>query len=164
MLVIYECKRCLHKWKSRINTLPKVCPKCKTPYWQSLPKKITKEETEMFFNFIIKLHESIIQTSGGENGIRDIGGLQNISYKILYNLRKSMAIEEQARLILEDISRRHYFLDGNKRTAYCLTKVFLFAANKHLKVNYKEALPFLINIAKYDSKVIPKDINIARNK
>ena len=28
-----ECKRCQHTWLPRRNNLPKVCPKCKSPYW-----------------------------------------------------------------------------------------------------------------------------------
>ena len=28
------CKRCEHKWVRRNwDSLPKVCPKCKSPYW-----------------------------------------------------------------------------------------------------------------------------------
>jgi len=34
----YVCERCGHKWISRIKTLPKFCPKCKSNYW-NIPKK-----------------------------------------------------------------------------------------------------------------------------
>ncbi len=44
----YRCERCEHEWLPRRNEAqePKVCPKCKSPYWNS-PKKqaiITYEE------------------------------------------------------------------------------------------------------------------------
>jgi predicted Zn-ribbon and HTH transcriptional regulator len=29
----YVCKRCGHVWIGRKDTLPRVCPKCKSPYW-----------------------------------------------------------------------------------------------------------------------------------
>lgn len=29
----YQCERCGHKWAPRENEFPKVCPKCKSPYW-----------------------------------------------------------------------------------------------------------------------------------
>lgn len=32
-LPILECKRCLHKWVPRTPQEPKVCPKCKSAYW-----------------------------------------------------------------------------------------------------------------------------------
>ena len=28
-----ECNRCNHKWNPRTPKEPKVCPKCKSPYW-----------------------------------------------------------------------------------------------------------------------------------
>jgi len=42
----YECERCKHTWlpRSKINELPIICPKCKSPYWNkprnpNIPKK-----------------------------------------------------------------------------------------------------------------------------
>ena len=29
----FKCKRCGHEWTPRNNEPPKVCPKCKSPYW-----------------------------------------------------------------------------------------------------------------------------------
>ena len=37
-LMGYRCERCDHKWLPRNNNTPKVCPKCKSPYWDR-PKK-----------------------------------------------------------------------------------------------------------------------------
>ena len=45
MLRIHKCLRCGHEWPSRLERLPKVCPKCNSPYWnkpkvkQSGPKR-----------------------------------------------------------------------------------------------------------------------------
>ena len=32
---VYECQceRCQHKWITRSEEIPVVCPKCKSPYW-----------------------------------------------------------------------------------------------------------------------------------
>lgn len=38
----FNCKRCKHHWMRRdLTKEPRVCPKCKTPYWQTerKPKK-----------------------------------------------------------------------------------------------------------------------------
>lgn len=35
----YQCERCVHKWIARKKQYPKVCPKCKSPYWDSPSKK-----------------------------------------------------------------------------------------------------------------------------
>ena len=41
----YICERCSHEWAPRIinrgantNAKPKVCPKCKSPYWNTRRK------------------------------------------------------------------------------------------------------------------------------
>jgi len=28
-----KCERCKHKWITRSEEIPVVCPKCKSPYW-----------------------------------------------------------------------------------------------------------------------------------
>lgn len=40
---ILHCQRCQHDWRPDTNQLPKVCPKCKTPYWNK-PRRDTKVE------------------------------------------------------------------------------------------------------------------------
>jgi len=39
MIKLLNCLRCDHKWASRLERLPKVCPKCKSPYWNSKKRK-----------------------------------------------------------------------------------------------------------------------------
>ncbi len=34
----FRCERCGHEWIPRNESHPRVCPKCKNPYWD-LPKK-----------------------------------------------------------------------------------------------------------------------------
>ena len=34
------CNRCNHKWVPRSENIPKVCPKCKSPYWNK--KRVRK--------------------------------------------------------------------------------------------------------------------------
>lgn len=34
----YECSRCKHQWVPRDSEKPRVCPKCKSPYWD-VPRK-----------------------------------------------------------------------------------------------------------------------------
>jgi predicted Zn-ribbon and HTH transcriptional regulator len=31
----YLCERCGHTWVPKENTKPRVCPKCKSPYWDT---------------------------------------------------------------------------------------------------------------------------------
>ena len=43
----YKCKRCGHVWIPRNkNEKPRVCPKCKSPYWDIPPKKKEVKKNE----------------------------------------------------------------------------------------------------------------------
>ena len=43
LIVGHRCYRCHHSWVPRdISEIPEICPKCKSPYWQT-PKKIFKK-------------------------------------------------------------------------------------------------------------------------
>ncbi|MEM3063710.1 MAG: hypothetical protein QW303_09255 [Nitrososphaerota archaeon] len=33
MIKGWRCYRCEHKWAPRDEEIPRVCPKCKSPYW-----------------------------------------------------------------------------------------------------------------------------------
>lgn len=36
---VWKCERCEHVWTPRAKTIkPRVCPKCKSPYWDE-PRK-----------------------------------------------------------------------------------------------------------------------------
>ena len=41
---ILKCKRCNHEWASRKPDKVKVCPKCKSPYWDT--DKIKRKQVE----------------------------------------------------------------------------------------------------------------------
>lgn len=34
----YRCKRCGHEWTPKKKEEPKVCPHCKSPYWNTARK------------------------------------------------------------------------------------------------------------------------------
>lgn len=35
----FICERCNHKWVARNKDNPRVCPKCKSPYWDKPRRK-----------------------------------------------------------------------------------------------------------------------------
>ena len=35
----YKCLRCGHQWVPRKKDYPRICPKCKTPYWDKEKRK-----------------------------------------------------------------------------------------------------------------------------
>ena len=50
MLRGYKCERCTHQWYPRNKSNPKVCPKCKSPYWDRPKQKhgLSKNEKHRY--------------------------------------------------------------------------------------------------------------------
>jgi DNA-directed RNA polymerase subunit RPC12/RpoP len=49
----YRCERCSHEWVPRdFNSEPRVCPKCKSPYWDRPRKQTTMTTYEDFRDLI----------------------------------------------------------------------------------------------------------------
>jgi len=117
-----------------------------------------KEDVREFKNAIIEIHNAIIENSGGEHGIRDDGGLDYISYKILNHLHKTKDPFKIGVFIFKQIAQNHYFLDGNKRTAYLITEFILLKKGHYLTTNYKNAVNFIIKIANYHNPATSKEI------
>lgn len=156
---ILTCSRCLHSWNQKSRKLPKYCPRCKSPYWNKPRRRISKESVEELKRLIISTHNEIIDMSGGEHGIRDDGGI----YFSTYGLLKHMEIHfgepiNIGAYIYNEFAKKHHFIDGNKRTAHTISKIIMLLMRCHLKIEYKNALPFIIEVAKYDSKISLNDI------
>ncbi len=149
------CFRCYHIWKKRIKNRPsKYCPKCKSPYWNKPRKRVAKGIVLKMEETIINIHDTIIKLSGGETGVRDEGGIYNSIYRLLnYQSRNANRPENIGAFILNEFAKRHYFIDGNKRTAYAIAKIFMLVNKCHLKIQYEEATDFIIKVAEYNSKI-----------
>ena len=39
VLNLMRCSRCMHAWWPRGNVAPRVCPRCKSPYWNRMRRK-----------------------------------------------------------------------------------------------------------------------------
>lgn len=108
---------------------------------------------------IINIHDRIIEISGGEKGIREDGGIYNSTYKLLNHQHKNQKNPTSiGAFILNEFAKRHYFIDGNKRTAYAIAKVFMLINKCHLKTQYREATKFILEVARYDSKITLEEI------
>ena len=42
----YRCERCNHIWVPRDEEIPRVCPKCKSPYWD-IPRGIRRDSRRL---------------------------------------------------------------------------------------------------------------------
>ncbi len=111
--------------------------------------KLTKEVVQNFTQTIMDLHEHlIINYSGGEHGIRDLGGLEHAVTLILtdYEKYKERPFYVSAKAY-QLLATRHYFVDGNKRTSHLLAKVLLLDTGYRFVPKYTDAVQFIIDIA-----------------
>lgn len=148
------CHRCYHTWRRRNEKQPKVCPKCKSPYWYKPRRRANKELILNLKEDIIHIHNAIIKESGGIGGIRDDGGVYTAIYKFLnYQYRHQKDVAGLGAFILNEFAKNHYFNDGNKRTAYAVAKIFMLVNRCHLQIEYSKAVHFLLDVAKFNSDI-----------
>lgn len=77
---------------------------------------------------IIRLHERIIETSGGLKGIKDmylIDSAVNSIYQTFDNKELYPTIVEKAARLCYSLNKNHAFIDGNKRISMHALAVFL---------------------------------------
>ncbi len=155
------CNRCYHHWEKRKEGIPKYCPKCKSPYWNKKRKRKVniRGVVQKMKEQILVFHDNIVIRTGGLQGTRDEGGLENATLKIITKIDRSRKEKTKlGALILYDFATRHYFNDGNKRTAYFISKVFMLIHGWHLQTEYSEAKDFILEVAKDNSKITLEEV------
>ena len=99
---------------------------------------------------VLKLHKKIIRKTGGTFGIRDenllISSL-NQPFQTFAGVELYPSVEEKAGKLLETIIKNHPFVDGNKRTAYVLFKLYLYRNNLKIIASEDEKYNFVMAIA-----------------
>jgi death-on-curing family protein len=155
----HQCKRCNYEWKPRKNN-SKYCPKCNSPYWNKTRKQTTKQEVERMNKLILTCYSNIIDTTKEKNqGIRDPGGIHNCSYRIVsYEKSNPKDISGITITIIIEIAKKgHFFVDGNKRTAFAVAKAYLLEKGYILEIlEIKAADSFIRDLTKYESKITLK--------
>ena len=72
---------------------------------------------------VLAIHEDLIATYGGAEGVRDIGLLEAALFRPQTGYYADLIAEAAA--LWESLSQNHPFIDGNKRAAFAATLVFL---------------------------------------
>ena len=105
--------------------------------------KLTKEQ-------VISIHSSLIEATGGTNGVRDIGLLesaleapfQTFDGKDLYP-----ALIQKAARLGHSLVSNHPFVDGNKRIGIHTMLVFLAVNGVEIECTQKELIDIGISLA-----------------
>ena len=99
---------------------------------------------------VLNIHEFLINKFGGSHGIRDEGLLKSALARPFQtfdrvDLYKSHI--EKAAALIESVVSNHPFIDGNKRTAYVLMRLYLMENGLDIKTDQDEKYDFVISIA-----------------
>ncbi|RXZ82117.1 type II toxin-antitoxin system death-on-curing family toxin [Paenibacillaceae bacterium] len=107
---------------------------------------LTKEEVISAHYFMMRK-----MNDADQSGVKDHGLLESAVHRPQQSIFGEYAypdLFEKAAALLESLVKNHCFHNGNKRTAYLVTKSFLMINGKHLKMEREYAVEFIVDIAK----------------
>jgi death-on-curing protein len=99
---------------------------------------------------ILAIHADQIERYGGAEGIRDPGLLEAALFRPQTGYYPTLI--DEAAALWESLSQNHPFVDGNKRTAFAATYVFLAINGLDIIVTDDEAQDFVLGL--YDTSSI----------
>ena len=96
----------------------------------------------------ILAHQQSIANYGGSDGIRDIGGLESaLAYPKNLAAYGDPGMAELAAGYLFAIAKNHAFVDGNKRTAWTVMRLFIGLNSGKLEYDKFDAVKFVEGVA-----------------
>ena len=94
---------------------------------------------------VLAIHEDQVERYGGAHGVRDPGLLEAALFRPGYY----ETLIDEAAALWESLSQNHPFVDGNKRTAFAATFVFLAINGLDVTASDVDAQAFILGL--YDS-------------
>lgn len=105
--------------------------------------KLTKEQ-------ILMLHSELIKTTGGSDGIRDIGLLESAletPFQSYNGEELYPSIQAKAARLCYGLVKNHAMVDGNKRIGVHAMLVFLSVNGYELEYTQKELSDIILDVA-----------------
>jgi len=99
---------------------------------------------------IERLYRRVIQMTGGESGYLSRSNLEYLLDTVKdvgERLERKPAIAKKAAFLLYNVVVLHPFVNGNKRTAYELVRLFLQANGYDIDASSKDEYQFLLDVA-----------------
>ncbi len=99
---------------------------------------------------VLVLHEKQVEEFGGSFGVRDLGLLESALAQPSATFAGEFlhpTIAVQAAAYLYHLAKNHPFIDGNKRTAFAVTEVFLIINGYVLNFSNDETYDLVLQVA-----------------
>lgn len=101
--------------------------------------------------FVVKLHDRLIEKFGGEKGLISehllLSSLSRPFYGLADGTELYPTLEIKAAALIHSLIKNHPFVDGNKRTAAQVTKIFLRENGFDLKFTDNDIVKFVLDVA-----------------
>ena len=98
---------------------------------------------------VVALLDSLIREFGGSMGLRDMGALESAILRPQMGYYDSLI--EEAAALLESLAMNHPFVDGNKRTAFAATEIFLRLNGSFIDCDSDEAYDHFMRLFETNS-------------
>ena len=98
---------------------------------------------------VLAIHDAQIAEFGGGAGLRDAGALESALMRPQLGYYDNLI--EEAAALLESLAMNHPFVDGNKRTAFATTEVFLSLNGHFIDCDDREAYAFFMHLFETNS-------------
>jgi death-on-curing protein len=98
---------------------------------------------------VLFIHARLIETTGGEHGVRDLGLLQSAVFRpqaTFDGVELYGDLFDKAAALLISLAQNHPFVDGNKRTAITAAGLFLRQNGWRLATSSRELEQFALRI------------------
>ena len=99
---------------------------------------------------ILELHRRIIETSGGADGIRDLGALESAvaQPKATFDAMDLYPyLADKGAALCFSIVQNHAFIDGNKRTGHAAMSTFLLLNGAEVDATVDEQEQLMLDLA-----------------
>jgi death-on-curing protein len=107
-----------------------------------------------------QIHKSLIDAFGGADGTRDLPGLESALARPFQTFDGNELypdIVSKTAALIESLLINHPFIDGNKRTAYVVSRILLRSNKLDINASQEEKYQFVVSVAsgktKYDEIV-----------
>ena len=101
-------------------------------------------------NDVEEIHKLLIDNFGGSHGIRDSSALQSAlsrPFQTFEGKELYPTVIAKGAALFESLLFNHPFIDGNKRTGYVVTRLFLINNGFDIKATEDEKFQFVMEIA-----------------
>jgi death-on-curing protein len=98
---------------------------------------------------VLFLHDRLIEETGGEHGVRDLGGLESALARpqaAFGDTEFYPGIFAKAAVLMDGLTRNHAFIDGNKRISISTAVLFLQINGYRLTATSPELEQFAIHV------------------